>query len=1038
MAVYHPESAMPICPRCHSENPAAARFCMNCGSALARAEPAAAGPEVRGRVASGENRVVTVLFLDIAGSTRLSEALGAEPWHHLLSAFFAAITRVIEQAGGTVNQYTGDGLMALFGAPVALEDHALRACHAALDGQRRIQELADRVRLEHGLNFGVRIGLNTGPVVVGAIADDWRRDYTAQGATVHLAARMEQMAQPGSVFLSASTARLVQGYFALRSIGPTRVAGIAEPVAVAELTGVGPLRQRLERSRHVGLSPFVGREPLQQALRAARAEAQAGCSRVVILRGEAGLGKSRLCLELLERWRLEGAGTAQILQCAAVSHGDAQPLAPVRAMLRQWLGVSRAEPADSARRTVAGSVMLDYPELRDLLPALFEFLDIAPAGPAGSLAPDAQQRRQKALQERLCRCLCREDLVLWIDDWHWLDAASRAYLQDWIAHLQADARALILLTTRPQPLPAWLVQAPTQIVDLQPLDGEAMRELAGRLAGPWFPEHPLGQQVVAHAEGNPYFVEESITHLVDRGVLHGPVGGRVLARENEDWRVPDTVQALLAARLDSVPAADRRLLEAAALIGREFAAEWICALHEATPEVVRAALYRLADGGFVEPLPGEQLWRFSHGLLQEEAVQRQLDSQRRQRWKQLAQWLCSQIDAGALPATTWLRVAGYQARAGEVAAAVESNLQGSRAVGRLSLHDSMRVARDALAQAESLPAGPEREALRFKVHASLLRGASFGLEDAADVAHWTAEAEAHLAREPEPRAQVELWMSTGALALNQGLVRPAFRRVGRAFALARQVDDPTLLGRFRVPLLFTHLMRGAVDRGLRLLDERDGGAWRDGPPHLDNFLSRGFRGAMLAAGGEHEAGVEELQRVVRFAEDADAPVSWMYGYLAELMLPDHGAAAVEPLARRGVDVARDFGSPAFDEIAHRALALVIADTGATRDALQMLQQWTPQVGKGRPGGVFAAAHHESLARLAWAAGEKDVAAQAITHAVQLAREQGQLYWLARALQTRLALFPDVSHRGRDQVWIARLIRVTGARSLRSPPWLPNV
>ena len=1017
------------CRHCHRENPDAARFCMHCGQSLSAASdtPAAIQPSPP---LQGENRVVTVLFADIAGSTRLSEQLGAEPWHHLLSAFFAAITKVIERAGGTVNQYTGDGLMALFGAPRALEDHAARACQAALQAQERIRPLADTVRLEHGLNFGVRIGLNTGPVVVGSIAEDGRRDYTAQGATVHLAARMEQMAQPGSVCLAEATARLVDGYYALREIGPTQVKGLEDKVLVSELIGLGPARQRLDRSRHRGLSPFVGREQLAQDLDAAHRQALQGQSQVAVLRGDAGLGKSRLCLEMIEGWRARSGSSLTVLQCAAGSHGESQPLEPVRMMLRQWLGVAPTDEPAQARRAVAGSVMLEHPQLRDVLPVLLEFLGIAESGKRAALPVDARERQQAALFEVLCSSFCQSDVVLWVDDWHWLDAATRAYLQDWLQHLVEDSRVLVLLTTRPEPLPDWLQQM-ASVHELQPLRAEAMAELGRQLVGDWFPSHPLGAKLVAHAEGNPFFIEESIAHLLERGLLVGPVGRRELQGDSERIGLPGTVQALLAARLDSVAESGRRLLEAAALVGRAFSAEWVGAMLGLAPGLVEKQLFPLADAGFVEPPQGEDLWRFSHGLLQEEAAHRQLESHRKQLLKKLAGWLEAEIHAGRLSPNTWLQVAAYKESGGDLAAAAEAYLDGSRALVRTQLREGIQAAQKALSLCERLPPTAQAEALRFRIHASLLRGASLGPQAPEDVASWVAGAQAYLHRTQDPRGQVEFGMATGILALNAGDTRLAYARTRRAFDQARALGDAQLISRFRVPLLFTHQVRGATAAGLRILDELDQGAWRAGPPHLDNFLSRGFRALLLGAAGDVSSGVEELRRVNEFCEAEELPVSWMYASLAEFLvaLGQLDEAALQ--AEKALQAAKTFGSPSFDAVAHRALACVREAQGEAAEALALLQVWTPAVAPGQAGALFASAHHEALARTAKAAGEEALAVEAAAKAVALARRQGQLYWLAQALITQAGL--EAGLRKPNLRWAQRIIRLTGSTGLQ-PLW----
>jgi class 3 adenylate cyclase len=251
----------------------------------------------------GERKQVTVLFADLKGSMDLSESIDPEDWHRVMERFFTILTDGVHRFEGTINQYTGDGIMALFGAPIAHEDHAQRACYAALPLQQELRRYADEMRLERGLNFSVRMGLNSGEVVVGKIGDDLRMDYTAQGHTVGLAARMEQLAEAGKTLLTRHTAKLVSGYFALRDLGETRIKGLSDPLHVFELEGVGRVRTRLDVSRARGFTKFVGRQSEMAALEAALERAISGNAQIVGVVAEAGTGKSRLYYEFAERCR---------------------------------------------------------------------------------------------------------------------------------------------------------------------------------------------------------------------------------------------------------------------------------------------------------------------------------------------------------------------------------------------------------------------------------------------------------------------------------------------------------------------------------------------------------------------------------------------------------------------------------------------------------------------------------------------------------------------------------------------------------------
>src|SRR3569623_356958 len=295
---------MQNCPSCQAENPLNARFCNQCGSTLGddadKSQPSTANytpKHLADRIfmtraaMQGERKRVTVLFADIKGSTKLAQEAGAEAWHGILDRFFSILSGAVHRYEGTVNQYTGDGIMALFGAPIAHEDHAQRACFAALEMQAEDRRFAEEMRLQKGLNLSMRVGLNTGEVIVGRIGDDLRMDYTAQGLTVNLAARMEHNCEPGRIYLSRYTARGVEGYFKLRDLGRMAVAGLDDPVEVYELEGTGSLRTRLDRSLARGGSQFVGRGLELASLIAALDRVRAGEGQVVAVVGNAGIGK---------------------------------------------------------------------------------------------------------------------------------------------------------------------------------------------------------------------------------------------------------------------------------------------------------------------------------------------------------------------------------------------------------------------------------------------------------------------------------------------------------------------------------------------------------------------------------------------------------------------------------------------------------------------------------------------------------------------------------------------------------------------------
>jgi class 3 adenylate cyclase len=361
------------CTRCGFENPPGFRFCGECGATLGERErpPAPALPDREPRdytpkhladkilqsksALEGERKQVTVLFADVKGSMELAEQVDAEEWHAILDRFFQILADGVHRFEGTVNQYTGDGIMALFGAPIAHEDHAQRACWAALQLRDALRGFGQELRRERGLDFLTRIGLNSGEVIVGKIGDDLRMDYTAQGSTVGLAERVQQLAEPGKPYLSEETAGLVRGYFRLEDLGEFQVKGVAAPVRAYGLEGAGELRTRLDMARSRGFSRFVGRVDEMATLEGALHRAIEGNGQVLGVVGEAGVGKSRLCLEFVEQCRDKGM---PVFDAHCPAHGKTVPLLPILELLRNAFGITPQDRDQAAREKIAGRLLL--------------------------------------------------------------------------------------------------------------------------------------------------------------------------------------------------------------------------------------------------------------------------------------------------------------------------------------------------------------------------------------------------------------------------------------------------------------------------------------------------------------------------------------------------------------------------------------------------------------------------------------------------------------------------------------------------------
>jgi class 3 adenylate cyclase len=459
----------------------------------------------------GERKQVTVLFADVKGSLELAEQVDPEEWHRILDRFFQILASGVHRFEGTVNQYTGDGIMALFGAPIAHEDHAQRACYAALHLRDELRRYADELRRTKALNFSVRMGLNSGEVIVGKIGDDLRMDYTAQGHTVGLAQRVEKTAAADAAYVTKHTADLVQGFFQLRDLGAFELKGAAEPLLVFELEGAGALRTRFDVSRARGFSRFVGRDAEMEILEQALARSLEGVGQVVGIVGEAGIGKSRLCFEFAERCRVRGIG---VTEGTGLSHGKMIPLLPVLAFFRSVFGITDRDSDQAAREKIAGRVLLLEPELAGELPLVFDFLDVPdPEKPAPRMDPEALQKRLQEFTVRFIRARSRrEPAVLLLDDLHWLDAASQAWLPS-LVQAACETRTLFLGNYRPEFEPPWRELPSAREIALAPLGDDATAALLEDLLGSDDSLAALKDRIRERTAGNPFFTEEVVLSL---------------------------------------------------------------------------------------------------------------------------------------------------------------------------------------------------------------------------------------------------------------------------------------------------------------------------------------------------------------------------------------------------------------------------------------------------------------------------------------------------------------------------------------------
>ena len=687
------------CAACGAPLAPAAKFCSQCGAPTAAPGAAPSSPErftspeaytprylaeriLTSRAAmEGERKQVTVLFADLRGSMDLLADRDPEEARKLLDAVLERMMEAVHRYEGTVNQVMGDGIMALFGAPLASEDHAVRACYAALRMQESIKRYAEEMQRQAGLPIQIRVGINSGEVLVRSVGSDLRMDYTAVGQTTHVAARLEQTAMPGSILISAETLRLAEDYVEVKPLGLVNMKGLPEPMEVFEVTGAGTVRTRLQRAAARGLSRFVGRDAELEQLRRALEQAAEGRGQVVAVVGEPGVGKSRLFHEFLNSHRTRGW---LILQGSSVSYGRASAYLPVIDMLKSYFRIEDRDDARAIRSKVTGAILTLDEGLKDIVAPLTGLLDALPEDSA-FLAQAPPQRRQSVL-DAVKRLVLREaqgqPVLLVFEDLHWIDSATQALL-DSIVDSLTTTRLLIAVNYRPEYRHAWSQKTFYRQVPIEPLSAASAEELLRPLVGDDPSLRSLLRTLIARTDGNPLFLEESVRALVDARALVGEPGRYRLARPDALIAVPASVQAILAARIDRLSPEDKQLLQAASVVGKDVPFALLQALVELPEDALRAGLMRLSANEFLyeSVLFPELEYTFKHALTHEVANGGMLLDRRRGLHARMVEViesrhgdrLAEQVERLANHAArgeVWAKAAQYTRQAGDRAAAL--------------------------------------------------------------------------------------------------------------------------------------------------------------------------------------------------------------------------------------------------------------------------------------------------------------------------------------------------------------------------------
>ena len=640
-----------VCAACNASVSPGALFCKKCGTAISTAKPdARAGSHSPGsqiKVAAdtgsafepveGERKTVTALFADIKGSTEMMEDLDPEEARAIIDPALKLMIDAAHRYDGYVVQSTGDGIFALFGAPVAHEDHPQRALYAALRLQDELERYSARLREGGNLPIEGRVGVNTGEVVVRSITTGaGQNEYTAIGHTTNLASRMQALAPTGSIAISEQTRKLVEGYFALKPLGPTRVKGVIEPVNVYEVRGLGPLRTRLQRAVGRGLTKFVGREREIEALKRAAEQAKSGRGQIVAAMAEPGVGKSRLLFE----FKAVAQSDCLVLEASSVSHGKASAYVPVVELLRKYFRIVPEDDPRQRRQKVIGKLLELDRSLEDAVPYVFGLLGIH-EGNDPFAQMDAQIRRRRT-QDALKRILLRESLnqplIVVFEDLHWIDGETQALL-NLLADTIANARILLLVNYRPEYRHEWGHRTHYTQLRLDPLSAAGAEEMLEALlvSGFSLPRRPgsaladhgeggdigipeLKRLILDRTQGNPFFIEEIVQALFEEGVLVRN-GALKVVRPPSQVHVPASVQGVLTSRIDRLPAEEKELLQTLAVIGREFPASLVRAVAHRNEAALDGMLSHLQGAEFIYEQPAfpDVEYTFKHALTQEVA-----------------------------------------------------------------------------------------------------------------------------------------------------------------------------------------------------------------------------------------------------------------------------------------------------------------------------------------------------------------------------------------------------------------------------------
>lgn len=891
----------------------------------------------------GERKHVTVLFADIKGSTELIQSLDPEDARRILDPALELMMDAVHQFEGTVNQVLGDGIMALFGAPLAHEDHALRACYAALQMQASMFGYADRLHDTHGVSLEIRVGLNSGQVVVRTISNDLNMEYSAVGHVTHLAAKMEQSAEAGSIVLTPETLRLVEGLVEVESLGKVQIKGLGDDLEIFELRDAKPVR-KLRASADSGLTRFVGREPEVATFRAVMEQAHHGHGQVVAIVGEAGVGKSRLVYELIQPAPSSGW---KVVESSSVSYGKVKAYFPVIDLLRNYFGIEEDAAAHDVRIQVMEQLSLLDTSLEDKAPPILSLLEALPQD-SPFLALESRERHlatMEALKQLFFSEGQKQPLLIVFEDLHCIDNGTQAFL-DTLVDTLPTARLLLLVNYRPEYRHNWGHKTYYTQIRLSLLASDSTYALLDDLLGNAEGLTELKQMLLERSEGNPFFLEESVRHLASTHIIAGRKGAYHLTETSIRFELPSTVQTVLAARIDRLPPEEKELLQTAAVIGTNVPFPLLQAVSQLGDQDLYRHLRNLLAGEFLyeSRLYPERAFTFRHALTNEVAYESLLQDRRRTLHANIVLALeglagdrieeqVERLAPHALRGDLWDKAVSYCQKAG------------SRAMLRSGFREARTCFENALEALAKLPESTERLTQKIDLHLNM-RNVLFLLGDLPQVAEHlhTAESIAETLGDQHRLARVLNFLNS-----HYGIAGDPERAVQaghRALRLRTTQEDPSLNVVANYYLGAAYNKMGAYGRAIDALNKGMQGSQGDfeherfGTAVVVSVICRSHLVQCLAAMGRFTEGLPHGNEAIRIAQEANHPASLIYANcsLGVLFLLkgdfDEAISALD----RSLKMCHSSKVPVYVPFVASRLGAAYAESGRIAEGLPYLEQ----------------------------------------------------------------------------------------------------